>query len=313
MVRILRMTRHTVRIGRLGSALLVALAACGGPTAAPRPVPEPPRAVLPSPLPLRMAADAAADLGEAPRRVGTGEAAAMGAAATVLGTLGGAIYFGGGCLAGTMGADAGLLALFVCAPVGAVVGGIAGISSGADRLSQAGYSEAEVQAMTAALVRRLAPRRLSDCLRDTLVSRAEGRFVMAGPSDPVALEAGIAGLSLAPRQGASQDLLGQTPFLLSLNVRTRLREPDAGPAASPPAARRVPGTDETWRSDSQGWFHWAANDAALVETEIGLAVGVLAQRILADTFPDAYQRPPSGRPEALRVTCRPPAEAAASP
>jgi hypothetical protein len=260
-----------------------------------------------------MAADPTAELAEAPRRVGTGEAAAMGAAATVLGTLGGAIYFGGGCLAGTMGADAGLLALFVCAPVGAVVGGIAGISSGADRLSQAGYTEAEVQAMTATVARRLAPQRLSDCLRDTLVSRAEGRFVMAAPADPVALEAALASLSLAPSPAARQDLLGQVPFRFGLGVRSTLREPRPDPAAPPPGPRRVPGVTGNWASEGQGWFTWAANDAVLLETEIGLAVGVLAQQVLADTFPDAFQPPPSGRPEALRVTCRLPAASAASP
>lgn len=121
---------HPARLRCLGTALLLGLAACGGPAVAPPPIPEPPRAVLPSPLPLRMVTEAAPTLADAPRRVGTGEAAAMGAAATVLGTLGGAIYFGGSCLAGTMGADAGLLALLVCAPVGAVVGGVAGGAAG---------------------------------------------------------------------------------------------------------------------------------------------------------------------------------------
>jgi hypothetical protein len=136
---------------------------------------------------------------------------------------------------------------------------------------------------------------------------------MAGPADPVALEVGIAKLTLAPPENARPDLLGQMPFVFALDARSVLREPQPGPAASPAAARRVPGTYETWTSERQGWFHWAANDAALLETEIGLAVGVLAQWILADTFPDAFRPPPRGRPDGLRVTCRPPAPPAAVP
>lgn len=205
-----------------------------------------------------------------------------------------------------MGADAGLLAVLVCAPVGAVVGGVAGISSGVDRLRQAGYSEADVQAMAEVVVRRLAPPRLAECLRDTLVSRAGGRLVMAAPADPVALEVGIARVSLTPASGAREDLLGQTPFVLGIGARSVLREPPPDPVP-----RRVPGLHADWTSDRQGWFTWAANDAARIEAEIGLAVGVLAQRMLADTFPDAFQPPPSGRPDALRVTCRPPAPPAA--
>ena len=81
-------------------------------------------------------------------------------------------------------------------------------------------------------------------------------------------------------------------------------------AWSPP----LPGGTWDYRSEPRGLSDWTARDAAAVASALDLGLGVLAQRILADTFPGAVVAPAAdGRHEALRVACRPPAQSVTPP
>jgi hypothetical protein len=283
----------------LGAALLL-LAGCGS---APDPIGADGRPILSGtpptpPVPILAVTSAPAALPEPPPALGVGAAAGMTTVAT-LGAAGyGAVAMVGVCL------PSGPFAL-LCAPIGAVVGGTMGLAAGAIDSSRSPGSEAEALRRAEVLARHLQPERLGNCLRDTLVARSGGRLVAAGAEGPGVLRTALGEIRLAP-QGGSQFNPSNPVLALTISARAALGGQDGGADQ----ARSF-----TWRGQPSDYARWAANDGALLEERIGIALGLISRRILAEMFGEAEFPLPRGSSarEALRTACQPPPPVAAAP
>lgn len=89
----------------------------------------------------------------------------------------------------------------------------------------------------------------------------------------------------------------------SLTLSVGVRTVPSGPRAGAPA--RV----WSWTGPRYSYARWTQDDGALVEQEIGLALGLITRRILADLYGEAeFPLPRRERDrEALRTACPPPA------
>jgi hypothetical protein len=180
-------------------------------------------------------------------------------------------------------------AALVCIPLaiaaGATMGVAGGVGEGVSAANQDVHSPEDVATAVAIIHRVVDPVRIGDCLRETLVRRAEGRLVAApaGASGP-ALSVGLASVALSSQQDTP--MRGSNPpLVLHLGAIATLRSD----AALPPSD----GSRGQWRwaSEPRRYFAAAAEEGRVLEDEIEVAVGVLAQRILADLYPGLIAPP----------------------
>lgn len=251
---------------------------------------------LPTPLPLRAGEDVAAVVPGLPQRLTVGEGVGTTAAAALGGAGYGAVSMFGLCLPG------GPIALF-CIPVGAAVGATIGLGAGVIGTAPNIHGEEPILAAADVLRRRLDPDRVATCLRDTMVARSEGRLMPVTTRAAPMLEAGLAGLSLTRTADGSD---ADPRLVLTVSVGAAVALPDRPPGSLPP--RGLKGT-WSWNSAPRRYFDWAAEGGAALEAELGLAIGVLAQRILSELYPGEVPAPPGPRGsarQALRVGCTTP-------
>lgn len=278
--------RHTAPV--LGAFLLLA-----GCAAAPDPVKDNGGAALGStqraqPVPIIAVTSAPPALPAPPPVLGVAGGAGLTTVATLGGAGYGAVMMFGSCL------PSGPFAL-LCVPVGAVVGGTMGLAAGAVDSARSPGTEAEALRRAEVLSRHLQPERLGNCLRDTLVARSGGRLAAAGAEGPDVLRTALGEIRLAPER---ESQFNPSNPSLALTVTAR-----AGFGPQPGVSRSF-----TWRGTASTYADWAADDGAQIEEQIGIALGLIARRILAEMFGEAAFPLPrgGGAREALRTTCAPP-------
>ena len=259
---------------------------------------------LPGALVVLRGADAAFVPPPPPMARSGGEVAARSAAAVLLYPIAGGLGLGAMRTAGAI----------LCIPVGMVAGLGVGLAEGARAMGQDVHSTEEAVAAVATIRRVVDPSRIGDCLRETLVARSGGRLV-AAPADVsgAGLRVRIEAVTLGVKRD-SPIIGGANPELvLSLTAGAALTEGPPDPSGRPAS---LPGAG-IWRWDAapRRYFTASAEEGRVLQSEIEVAVGVLAQRILADLHPGSVQPPPriaGNDAAALRATCPPVAPPAAA-
>jgi len=256
-----------------------------------------PSAGLPSTLAVMSGGDATfAPPAPPPARSG-GEQAARSVAGVLVYPIVGGLYGLVAAGAPTVGAGA-----IIGVPVGMALGLGAGVAEGARAMGQDVHTPAEVEASVATVRRLLDPTRLGDCLRDTLVARSAGRLVRAptgasGAGLRIRVEAVT--LSMQPES----PIIGgaNPPMVLSLSVTANL---DGGTGVAGPAS--VAAGRWQWNAEPRRYFAATAEEGRILQSDIGLAVGMIAQRMLVELYPGSGTPPPTRRgpdAEAFRTAC----------
>jgi hypothetical protein len=298
-----RPLRRRAMLPVLAAAALVA--ACAQP---PQPLHSVALVLPPNGLPAMLAVLPAQDAAFVPPPLPTArggvEVAGRAAAATVLYPIAGAV----------------LLPLFLCGPAavvciplaiaaGAATGVGAGVGEGVSAANQDVHTSEEVAAAGATIRRLLDPARIGDCLRITLVGRSGGRLVTApARASGSGLDVGLGLIALSsqrdtPMRGSNP------PLVLHLGAFATLRTDTAAPPAG--------GSRGEWRwtSEPRRYFAATAEEGSALQGDIEVAVGMLAQRMLADLYPGKIA-PPTPRQGAdeqgMRASCPGLAPAAAA-
>lgn len=208
-------------------------------------------------------------------------------------------------------AGAVLLPLFLCGPAaliciplaivaGATAGAAGGVGEAVGAANEDVRSPEDVAAAVATIRRVIDPARIGDCLRQTLVDRSEGRLVPApvGASGP-GLSVGLASIALGterdtPMRGSDP------PLVLHLGAIAALRTDEA------PSASGASRGEWHWASEPRRTFAATAEKGRALRADVEIAIGVLAQRILADLYPGAVAPPAPRRgfdEQRLRASC----------
>jgi hypothetical protein len=223
------------------------------------------------------------------------EVAGRTAAATVLYPLAGAVV-----LPLVVCGPAALVCIPLAIVTGATMGVAGGVGEGVSAANQDVRSPEDVAAAVVTIRRVVDPARIGDCLRDTLVGRAEGRLVAApaGSSGP-GLSVGLGSVALSI-QGDSPMRGSNPPLVLNLTAIATLRTD----AAMSPSGER--GGQWRWASEPRRYFAATAEEGRVLHSEIEIAVGALAQRILADLYPGLIAPPTPRRgvdEQRFRASC----------
>jgi hypothetical protein len=250
-----------------------------------------PSAGLPATLAVMPGGDATfAPPAPPPARSG-GEQAARSMAGVLVYPIVGGLYGLVGAGAPTAGAGA-----IIGVPVGMAVGLGAGVAEGARALGQDVHTQAEVEASVVTVRRLLDPTRLGDCLRDTVVARSAGRLVRAPTgASGAGLRIRVEAVTLSMQREAPIIGGANPPMVLSLAVAANL-DGETGVA---------PGR-WTWNAEPRRYFAATAEEGRILQSDIGLAVGMIAQRILVELYPGSGTPPPTRRgpeAEAFRTAC----------
>lgn len=202
-------------------------------------------------------------------------------------------------------------AAILAAPVGMAVGLGAGLAEGARALGQDVHTPAEVEASVATVRRLLDPVRLGECLRDTLVARSAGRLVPAPPGAAGAgLRVRVDAVALAMRADSPIIGGGNPPMALGLSVSANLAQ-----AAGVPEPAGATTARWHWTAEPRRYFAATAEEGRILQSDIELAVGMIAQRMLAELHPGSVAPPPARRgpdAERFRASCPGLAPAAAA-
>jgi len=202
-------------------------------------------------------------------------------------------------------------AAILTAPVGMAVGLGAGLAEGARALGQDVHTPADVEASVATVRRLLDPARLGDCLRDTLVARSAGRLVAASPGAAgVGLRVRVDAVALAMRPDSPIIGGGNPPMSLGLSVSANLAE-----AVGVPGPAVATTGQWHWNGEPRRYFAATAEEGRILQSDLELAVGMIAQRMLAELHPGSVTPPPARRgPDAgrFRSSCPGLAPAAAA-
>jgi hypothetical protein len=258
-----------------------------------------PSARVPPTLGVARGSDAVFVEPSAPAPRSGGEQVARSAAGAILYPI------AGGLALAVMAPPAAILAV----PVGVAAGLGAGLAEGARALAQDVHSPQEAEAAVATVRRLLNPVRLGDCLSDTLVARSAGRLVPAGTTRPV-LRVQVNHVALSMQRDPTIIGGGNTPMVLTLSFSAQIM--DSADGAGPSGAQA--GLWH-WRAEPRRYFAATAEQGRMLNADVGIAVGVVAQRMLAELYPGAFQPPPArhGREaEGFRATCPDLAPAAAA-
>ncbi len=253
-----------------------------------------PRGGVPTGLALRPGADATFVPPTAPAPQSRAEVAGRTAGAAV-------IY----PLAGVVGAAMCGPAAILCAPVFLAVGIGTAAAEGA-RGAEAVRTPEEVAATTETLRRVADPARLGACLRRTLAERSGGRLV-AEPETPGgdALRVAIHFVSIGVRTNRSMLIsLGDfnPEIVLHVGASAMLTEDRGRPPDTTPDARAI----WSWQAEPRRYYAATDEDGRALQADLGLAVGILAQRILADLYPGSITPPPTrhgSEAERFRASC----------
>jgi hypothetical protein len=211
-------------------------------------------------------------------------------------------------LAGLLGAGLCGPAAILCAPVFIAVG-IGEAAAEGTRAAQAVRTPEEVAASSVILRQVADPARIGACLRQTLVARSQGRLIPTreAPGGATLLVA-LRSVSIEVRHDENKLMrLGDfnPQIVLHVTANATLAPDAAGAADAAPAAHTVAWR---WQAEPRRYYAATAEDGAALQADIETAVGVLAQRILADLYPGTAAPPPvrhGAEVQQFRAACPP--------
>ena len=261
-----------------------------------------PEGGLPTGVAIRAGTDATFVPPPPPPPRSGGEVAGRAAAGAILYPLAGALGLSMLCGPGV------IICLPVAMAIGATAGAAAGIAASAGAARDDIHTPEEVEAAAATLRRVVDPTHIGTCLRETLVTRSGGRLVADG-----AAASGAALLvrldSIALGVGADAPLVrgSNPPLILSISASASTRPEALEPIGQTPSASSGAMGDGGKRPSpsgpGSGTWHWSAeprryfaateDEGRALRDDIEVAIGVIAQRILADLYPGSLAPPPT--------------------